>query len=110
MSRILSESERAAKIVRNLLTFARRQTSERARHDVADLCARVVQLRSYDLRLKSIEVTTTFADHLPPVYVDGSQIQQALLNLLLNAEQAMKHSRPARCTSPPSPSPSAARC
>jgi len=90
VARILSESERAARIVRNLLTFARRQTSERARHDVADLCARVVQLRLYDLRLKNIEVITTFAENLPPIYADGGQIQQALLNLLLNAEQAMK--------------------
>ncbi len=90
VSHVLAESERAAKIVRNLLTFARRQTSERVRHDVADLCVRVVQLRAYDCRLKSIEVVTSFPTVLPPVYVDGSQIQQALLNLFLNAEQAMK--------------------
>lgn len=92
VSRILSESDRAARIVRNLLTFARRQTSERARQDAADLCTRVVQLRAYDLRLKTIEIQTTFAPGLPPVYVDGGQVQQALLNLCLNAEQAMKDS------------------
>ena len=90
VSRILTESERAASIVRNLLTFARRQTSERERQDLADLCARVVQLRAYDFRLKEIEVVTRFAADLPPVHADGGQIQQVLLNLLLNAEQAMK--------------------
>jgi two-component system NtrC family sensor kinase len=90
VARILTESERAAKIVRNLLTFARRQTSERVRQDVADLCAHVVQLRAYDLRLTNIEVTTQFAADLPPVYADGGQLQQVLLNLLLNAEQAMR--------------------
>lgn len=92
VSRVLTESERAAKIVRNLLTFARRQTSERIRQDVADLCQRVVQLRAYDFRLKGIEVSVQVAAPLPPVYADGSQIQQVLLNLLLNAEQAMKES------------------
>src|SRR6185295_18043303 len=45
-----------------------------------------------DLRLKNIEIVTNFAPGLPPVYVDGGQIQQALLNLVLNAEQAMKNS------------------
>jgi two-component system NtrC family sensor kinase len=90
VSRILSESDRAARIVRNLLTFARRQTAERSKHDIADLCGRVVDLRAYDSRLKGIEVVATFAPDLPPVYVDGGQVQQALLNLVLNAEQAMQ--------------------
>jgi two-component system, NtrC family, sensor kinase len=90
VSRILTESERAAKIVRNLLTFARHQSSERIRHDLGDLCARVVQLRAYDFRLKGIDVVTAFAPGLPDVYADGGQVQQVLVNLLLNAEQAMR--------------------
>jgi two-component system NtrC family sensor kinase len=90
IGRVLSESERAARIVRNLLTFARRQGSERSRTDVADLCGRVIGLRAYDQKVRNIHVTTSFAPDLPPLYVDDSQIQQALLNLILNAEQAMK--------------------
>ena len=96
VGRILSESERAARIVRNLLTFARRQTSERARSDIADLCTRVLALRAYDLRLKNVEVTLDCAPGLPPVFADGGQIQQALLNLVLNAEQALKDASPRR--------------
>jgi two-component system NtrC family sensor kinase len=98
VARIVSESDRAARIVRNLLTFARRQTAERSRHDIIDLCDRVVDLRAYDSRLKSIEVITQYADGLPPVFVDGGQLQQALLNLVLNAEQAMKASAVKRLT------------
>jgi two-component system NtrC family sensor kinase len=90
VSRILSESERAARIVRNLLTFARRQPSERTSNDVADLCGRVLSLRSYDLRLKKVDVALDCPTDLPPLFADGGQIQQALLNLVLNAEQAMK--------------------
>jgi len=93
VSRILSESERAARIVRNLLTFARGQTAERTQHDIADLCARVAELRAYDSRVNGIEIVTHIADGLPAVYVDGGQLQQALLNLVLNAEQAMKAAR-----------------
>jgi len=90
LRRIAEESERAAKIVRNLLAFARRQAAERAPQDVADLFSRVMALRSYELRLNGIELVTDFQPSLPQVVVDGSQLQQALLNLVLNAEQAMR--------------------
>ena len=90
MRRIAQESERAAKIVRNLLAFARRQAAERAPQDVADLFSRVMALRAYELRLNGIELVTEFEPSLPQVVADGSQLQQALLNLVLNAEQAMR--------------------
>ena len=90
LRRIAEESERAAKIVRNLLAFARRQAAERAPQDVADLFSRVMALRSYELRLNGIELITEFQPSLPQVVADGSQLQQALLNLVLNAEQAMR--------------------
>jgi two-component system NtrC family sensor kinase len=90
ISRVLSESERAARIVRNLLTFARRQSAERTRASVEDLCRRVLALRAYDHHSRGVAVTADFAEPLPGIYVDDGQIQQALLNLVLNAEQAMK--------------------
>jgi signal transduction histidine kinase/DNA-binding response OmpR family regulator len=90
LRRIAEESERAARIVRNLLAFARRQTAARAAHDIVDLCTRVVALRTYELRLTGVELLTDFQPALPRVIADGGQIQQALLNLLLNAEQAMR--------------------
>ena len=90
LRRIAEESERAAKIVRNLLAFARRQSAARAEEDIADLMNRVLALRSYEFRLNAIELETDFEPGLPPVLGDGGQLQQALLNLLLNAEQAMR--------------------
>ena len=95
LRRIAEESERAARIVRNLLAFARRQAAARAPHDVADLVGRVLTLRNYALRLNAIDLVTEFAPGLPQVMADESQLQQALLNLILNAEQAMR-GRPAR--------------
>src|SRR4029453_1867004 len=63
---------------------------ERAPQDVADLFSRVTALRSYELRLNGIELVSDFQAGLPKVVADGSQLQQALLNLVLNAEQAMR--------------------
>jgi two-component system NtrC family sensor kinase len=95
LRRIAEESERAAKIVRNLLAFARRQSGARAPQDIADVMNRVLSLRAYEFRLNAIELETAFQPDLPPVIGDAGQLQQALLNLLLNAEQAMR-SRPVR--------------
>ncbi len=95
LRRIAEESERAARIVRNLLAFARRQTASRAPQDVVDLFGRVLALRAYEHRLNNIEVVTEFDPALASVVADGSQIQQALLNLVLNAEHAMR-GRPLR--------------
>ena len=90
LRRIAEEAERAAKIVRNLLAFARRQSAARAAQDVADLMTRVLALRAYEFRINAIELQTSFEPGLPAVLGDAGQLQQALLNLLLNAEQAMR--------------------
>jgi two-component system NtrC family sensor kinase len=90
LRRIAEESGRAASIVRNLLAFARRQSAARAPQDVTELVQRVLSLRTYEFRLSSIELVTQFESWLPPVVADGSQLQQALLNLILNAERAMR--------------------
>ena len=90
LRRIAEESERAARIVRNLLTFARRQGSARAPQDIVNICQRVIALREYAFKLSGVALVTRFEAGLPPVLADGGQLQQVLLNLLLNAEQAMR--------------------
>jgi two-component system NtrC family sensor kinase len=96
LRRIAEESERAARIVRNLLAFARRQTAERAPQDIVDLVGRVLALRSYEFRLSGIELDAEYEPNLPRVLADAGQLQQALLNLVLNAEQAMRGRTPRR--------------
>ncbi len=86
---ILSESERAARIVRNLLTFARKRQTTRAMVDVNQVVRETLALRAYEQRVTNISVIDALAAGLPQVFADGHQIQQVLLNLIINAEQAM---------------------
>jgi signal transduction histidine kinase/CheY-like chemotaxis protein len=86
---ILSESERAAKIVRNLLTFARKRQSTRTMVDLNHVLRDTLALRSYEQRVTNITLIDALASGLPQVFADPHQIQQVLLNLIINAEQAM---------------------
>jgi signal transduction histidine kinase len=86
---ILSESERAARIVRNLLTFARKRQTTRAMVDINQVVRETLALRAYEQRVTNITVIDALAAGLPNVFADAHQVQQVLLNLIINAEQAM---------------------
>src|SRR6185295_6334721 len=84
----LGESERAARIVRNLLTFARKRQTTRAMVDLNQVVRETLTLRAYEQSVANVEVEEILATSIPLVFADGHQIKQVLLNLLINAEQA----------------------
>ncbi len=86
---ILSESERSARIVRNLLTFARKRQTTRGMVDINQVVRETLALRAYEQRVTNVTVIDALAAGLPHVFADAYQIQQVLLNLVINAEQAM---------------------
>ena len=89
LERVSGEALRAAKIVQNLLAFARRQEPKKEDCDANDILQRALELRAYELRTSNIEVVVDLAPNLPKVRADSHQIQEVFLNVILNAEQAM---------------------
>jgi two-component system NtrC family sensor kinase len=88
---VAEEAGRAARIVQNLLLFARHYTPERRPCSVADQARRVLELKGYQLQQDNVRVVTDFAS-CPFVWADENQLQVVLLNLVQNAHQAMaKH-------------------
>lgn len=86
---IEGEAERAAKIVQNLLSFARRHKAEKELVNLNMLLERVLELRTYDLRLKNITLDLELDPQLPRTMADPDQIQQVVFNIITNAEHAM---------------------
>src|SRR5262249_1330669 len=85
LTRIKDGAERASRIVRNLLTFARQEKPERKPTDINVVMKRALELRAYELKVSNIEVSTELAPELLETIADPYQLQQVFLNLIVNA-------------------------
>jgi C4-dicarboxylate-specific signal transduction histidine kinase len=89
VQQITREADRAAKIVRNLLVFAGSRKLTRRRLSVPSVVSRAIGLRTQSFRSSGIEILRHHEDGLPRVKGDAVLLQQALLNVIHNAEQAI---------------------
>ena len=86
---VFSEAQRAAGVVTNLLTFARRYTPARQLADINSIIEKVLAMRAYEQRVNNIQVITHLASDLPGIMADYFQLQQVFLNIIINAEYFM---------------------
>lgn len=86
---ISSESARCGQILRNLLSFARQSSLRKTAFDLRALLDEIVLLVGNRMELQSITFERQIDKTLPAIYSDRDQIKQALLNLMLNAVEAL---------------------
>jgi len=87
---IHDESRRCQRIVQNLLAFARRHEPERKPLSLNEVATSVLHLVGYQLRVANIEVKTELDPNLPAIHGDKHQLQQGILNLVTNAQHAIR--------------------
>ena len=87
------QARRAADIVQNLMYFSRPPAPGRSPVNLSELVQRTLHLHAYSLRKNNITVDFLPDPALPTVTGDSHQLMQIFLNLILNAEQAMREAR-----------------
>jgi len=90
LERVQVEADRAAKIVRNLLAFARRSALERSLVDLSEVVRSTVALKAFDFQAAHIEIQEDYGSDLPLVIASREEIRQVVLNLVSNAEHAIR--------------------
>jgi two-component system NtrC family sensor kinase len=93
---IHDQAERAGRIVRNLLTFARKGVPEQTAVDLNDVISRTSLLIVYELQLHGIELSSELSPEPVIVLGDRYELQQVLLNLITNAVQAVAGLKPGK--------------
>lgn len=88
---IVDEGGRIARIVHDLLTFARRDSHEVTRVSVADTIGSSISVFGRQLDLDGILVEVDIEDRLPQVMMNGSLLRQVIINMVANARHALKN-------------------
>ena len=83
------EAGRAGRIVRNLLRFVRDAPVERLLLDLNEIVKATMGVRAYELEMAGIQIREEYAPILPLILANREEIQQVILNLVMNAQQAM---------------------
>jgi signal transduction histidine kinase len=88
---IITQSERASEIIRNLLDFSRSEKPEMISTSISSVIGDTLKLVRNQLLLSGVEQTVDLPENLPNVCGDYKSLQQVFLNLFINSIQAMPH-------------------
>jgi two-component system NtrC family sensor kinase len=86
---IVRETKRCREIVKGLLDFARQPAAEKNRADLNEIVNQALRILQKQLGMQRITLQQHLDSRLPPVYADVNQLQQVLVNLLVNAADAI---------------------
>lgn len=89
LGRVESQAKRCREIIRNLVDFSRKSDGERTWADLGELVERSVSLMEPEARKHDVRIETTIDDELPPLLLNGGDVQQVLVNILSNGIAAM---------------------
>ena len=89
LSVIVKETIRSREIVKGLLDFARQSVPKKNEVSINELIDNSVKVTKNQLKLKHLEIVKESQPDLPPITVDGNQIQQVFINLIVNAIDAV---------------------
>ncbi len=87
---IHAEAKRAAEIVRNVLLFTRNNNYENGQSSANEVVRDVLRLREYEEKTGNIRVITELEEGLPAIAINRFQLQQVFLNIVSNAEAAIR--------------------
>ena len=90
LDQIEAAGHRASDIITNVKSMFKRDTQDRSKIDIDKLVWAVLDLVYIDLRKHHIELKTELSDRLPPIFGNQVQLQQVILNLVMNAIDAMR--------------------
>jgi two-component system NtrC family sensor kinase len=88
--KIGNAADRCVRIVRNFLTLARQRKPERSEVAIPPVIHGALELLAYELRSEGVEVTVEIAEGLPRFSADPHQLHQVLVNIMANAQHAMR--------------------
>ncbi len=89
LENIVQQTTRCRNIVRGLLDFARQRKPDKKEWDIHILIDRTVTLVENQARFQNIKIVKEFGTGIPMLFVDGDQIQQVFMNIIINAADAM---------------------